>query len=108
MYAELAIVAALALALLGALCWQQLAFRREREAERAAFAEERREWARERRDLNNRIQIPEAAPFMDEEEGPEDRRDDRPTLPEFTMDEAELERARRELANAGYEEGPVG
>lgn len=25
---------------------------------------ERKEWAAERRDLNNRIQVPEAAPFM--------------------------------------------
>jgi hypothetical protein len=31
----------------------------------AANDEERKAWATERRDLNNRIQVPQAAPFMD-------------------------------------------
>lgn len=31
---------------------------------------EREAWAKERRDLNNRIQVPEAAPFMDTGEAP--------------------------------------
>jgi len=31
---------------------------------------EREAWAAERRDLNNRIQVPEAAPFMDTSEAP--------------------------------------
>ena len=35
-----------------------------------AQGQERTEWAAERRDLNNRIQVPEAAPFMDTSEAP--------------------------------------
>lgn len=63
---------------------------------------------RERRDLLNRIQVPQAAPFLTE--GTEEGRsaDDLPTLPEFTMDEVELDRAKQELAELGYSEGPVG
>lgn len=33
--------------------------------ERQAMSLERTAWANERRDLNNRIQVPEAAPYMD-------------------------------------------
>lgn len=33
--------------------------------EREAMSLERTAWANERRDLNNRIQVPEAAPYMD-------------------------------------------
>ena len=33
--------------------------------EREAMSLERSAWANERRDLNNRIQVPEAAPYMD-------------------------------------------
>lgn len=33
--------------------------------EREAISLERTAWANERRDLNNRIQVPEAAPYMD-------------------------------------------
>lgn len=103
------------LALIVALCviaytaWQSYSFNQEREAfarERNAFAAERREWAKERRELNTRIQAPEAAPYM--YDGQEDSsEDDLPILPEFTVDEAELERARAELAEVGYEEGPA-
>lgn len=105
---ELAVVAAITLALLGFIFWQQLVSRREREAEREAFASERREWVRERRDLNNRIQIPEAAPFMeDDPEQPGDREDDLPVLPAGTVDEEQLDRAREALAEVGYDEGPA-
>lgn len=35
-----------------------------RERDHDAFAEERQQWVLERRDLNNRIQAPEAAPWI--------------------------------------------
>lgn len=38
-----------------------------RQQDHAAFARERQEWVLERRDLNNRIQVPQAAPFMSDE-----------------------------------------
>lgn len=72
-----------------------------------AFARERQEWARERGELLTRIQAPQAAPFMFEAD-PKDAENDMPTLPGFTMDEEELERAKQELEEAGYSEGPVG
>jgi hypothetical protein len=110
---ELAVVAAITLALLGFIFWQQLAFRRERDIERAfrgereaAFAAERQEWVRERRDLNNRIQVPEAAPFM-EDSGDDQGGDDLPVLPGGMIDEEELEQARAALNEVGYDEGPV-
>lgn len=43
--------------------WQFYAWERERQL----FAEERKQWVAERRDLNNRIQVPQAAAFMDDE-----------------------------------------
>lgn len=93
-------LAAVALLLLAYIAWQERGFERERQA----FREEREAWVRERRDLLNRIQIPEAAPFIAEEPSEHDL----PTLPEFTMDQSELERAKQELADLGYQEGPVG
>jgi hypothetical protein len=54
---------ALCLVVLVALVvWQFYAWERERHL----FAEERQQWVAERRDLNNRIQAPQAAPFMDD------------------------------------------
>lgn len=47
-------LAALCAALLAFAFWQA-----------QSFAAERRVWANERRELNNRIQAPEAAPFLD-------------------------------------------
>lgn len=38
--------------------------RKEFREEREAMSLERTAWANERRDLNNRIQVPEAAPYM--------------------------------------------
>jgi hypothetical protein len=64
-------------------------------------------WAVERRDLNNRIQVPEAAPFLFEAK-PEDGEDDLPLPPEFVADAEELEKARAALAEVGYEEGGTG
>lgn len=80
---------------------------RERTTREASFSTEREIWVRERRDLNNRIQVPEAAPYLAEEDNPAAAKDDLPVLPEFTVDEEELERAQRELAAAGYEDGPA-
>lgn len=39
--------------------------RAESKGDRDAMSLERTAWANERRDLNNRIQVPEAAPYMD-------------------------------------------
>lgn len=99
---------AIAVVILVIVTWvQSLRAEQALSTERLHFASEREVWVRERRDLNNRIQVPEAAPFMSEgEEGPSP--DDLPILPEFTMDEVELERVKRELAELGYAEGPVG
>ncbi len=98
-------LACFCVALLVAFVLQQWSHRAERKAERAAFAEERQQWVRERRDLNNRIQMPEAAPFLLEDQEPSD--DDMPVMPDFALDEAELEKARQALTEAGYEEGPA-
>jgi hypothetical protein len=81
-------------------------FNSERSALLSAFTLEREVWMRERRDLLNRIQVPEAAPYMTNDDGPSD--DDLPTLPEFEVDAVELERAKAALEEAGYSEGPVG
>lgn len=62
-------LAGASIALLGFLAiWQSYM----RDRERDGFAEERQQWVAERRDLNNRIQVPQAAPFMNDEpaEGP--------------------------------------
>lgn len=100
-------LAASCIALLGFLViWQSYVFTKERTELLACFAEERQIWITERRDLNNRIQIPEAAPFLAEDE-PGDSSDDLPILPEFAIDEEEMEKAKRELDRAGYSEGPV-
>jgi hypothetical protein len=94
------------IALLGFLViWQSYVSARERDKLLADFSSEREIWVRERRDLNNRIQIPEAAPFMADEDGSSE--DDLPTLPGFTMNEEERERAMQELEEVGYSEGPV-
>lgn len=98
-------LAIVALALVAYIVWSTWAVDRDRKAERTAFAEERQQWVRERRDLNTRIQMPQAAPFLLEEDGPSD--DDMPVMPEFAVDEAELERAKLALEEAGYSEGPV-
>lgn len=76
----LIVVGSIALGLM-CLLWvreRQHAKREERwDSERShlteANTEERRAWAEERRDLNNRIQVPEAAPFMGPEEASPDR-----------------------------------
>jgi hypothetical protein len=81
--------------------WQSYVFAQEREE----FAAERQQWVRERRDLNNRIQIPDAAPYLAEADSGSE--DDLPVLPEFEMDSDALERAKAELEAAGYEEGPA-
>lgn len=78
----------------------------ERERLLCAFDAERHAWVKERRDLNNRIQVPESAPYLAEDD-PDAGRDDLPTLPDFAVNEEELERAKAELAAAGYESGPV-
>lgn len=49
------------LALVAYVVWLEL----DRRAQREAFAEERRQWARERRELNNRLQAPEVAPLLE-------------------------------------------
>lgn len=95
------------LALMVYCAWRDRQRDAERRAERAELAAEREQWRIERRDLNNRIQIPEAAPFMEDAERPGDGEDDLPVLPASTVDEAALERAREELAEVGYDEGPV-
>lgn len=77
----------------------------ERDGERTAFASEREAWAQERQDLYNRIQIPEAAPFM--EIGAAPSVDDLPVLPDFTVDSDELQMAKAELEKMGYESGPA-
>lgn len=57
-------LASFCLAVLAALVvWQFYAWERERRL----FAGERQQWVTERRDLNNRIQVPQAAPFMSDE-----------------------------------------
>lgn len=90
----------------GALVALYVSHAKERQALLAAFALERKAWVNERRDLNNRIQIPEAAPYMAEDEPGADV-NDLPTLPEFTVDEEEMERAQRELEQVGYTDGPA-
>jgi hypothetical protein len=61
------IVAACLLGLLALCAYQQ------RQIDKLLTAQEleRGHWAVERRDLNNRIQVPEAAPFMKTDEPPE-------------------------------------
>jgi hypothetical protein len=98
-------LAAVAIALVGYIVWSTWAVDRDRKAERSAFADERQQWVRERRDLNTRIQMPQVAPFLLEDEGPSE--DDMPVMPDFVVDEAELEKANRALAEAGYEDGPA-
>jgi hypothetical protein len=88
--------------LAGVIAWQSYAA----VVERDKFTQERQEWATERRDLNNRIQVPEAAPFLFEAK-PEDAEDDLPLPPEFVADAEELEKAQRALAEVGYDEGPA-
>lgn len=96
------LVAGCFLVLAGVIAWQA----RSADKERQAFAQERREWAAEREQLNTRIQAPEAAPFMFEEDA-ETREDDLPTLPEITMSDEELEQAKKALEEVGYSSGPV-
>lgn len=85
------------------LAWKDGRFDKEREA----FAREREVWVRERRDLLNRIQVPEAAPYLSEADtGPSE--DDLPLLPTQTLTEDEMEAARDALNEVGYAEGPVG
>lgn len=87
--------------------WQSYAYARERAELLAGFATERQQWVRERRDLNTRIQAPQAAPYLLEDQDETAGDDDLPILPEFTMDEAALDRAKAELLSAGYESGPA-
>jgi hypothetical protein len=101
----LTVVGLVALVLI-ALAFQQHAFAKERAVLLANFAEERQQWVEERRDLNNRIQVPEAAPFLFEQ-GADDGENDLPVMPDFALDEESLERAKQELAEAGYEQGPA-
>lgn len=63
-------------------------------------------WDEERGRLLNRIQVPEAAPFLNEQIE-DSGENDMPVLPEFTMDAEELRKAKEELEAAGYSEGPV-
>lgn len=88
-------------ALLAFIAWREYRHEGERVREQEAFIAERETWGRERRDLLNRIQVPEAAPFMD------DGSNDLPTLPEMTLNEEEVEQARQALEDVGYSEGPV-
>lgn len=98
---------ALSFALIACIVWQFYCHLVTLDKERAAFAAEREAWVRERRDLNNRIAVPQAAPFMSEDEqGPS--KDDLPILPEFELDEAKVEEAKAELERLGYSEGLVG
>lgn len=91
------------LLLLAYAAWKERCF----ESEREAFAREREVWVRERRDLLNRIQVPEAAPFLSEADtGPSE--DDLPLLPTQTLTEDEMEAAKQALADVGYTDGPVG
>jgi hypothetical protein len=99
------VIPLICVALLAFVAWRERDRSIERAAERKSFNEERGIWIRERRDLNNRIQVPQAAPFMDTGDGPSDN--DLPLLPDFTIDEAELERAKAELNEMGYAEGPA-
>lgn len=92
--------------LLVALIWLLRSQRAERTELRQAFEDERAAWRAERRDLNNRIQVPEAAPYMDEE-FTKPNENDLPLAPSFTLNEDELRRAREELEAVGYDEGPV-
>lgn len=97
---------ALAFAILALVVWREREHSAERERREKAFNEERGIWIRERRDLNNRIQIPQAAPYLSaEDDGPSE--DDLPLAPEFAVDEDELEKARRHLEAVGYESGPA-
>lgn len=98
---------AIALAALIALfAWVVYSTDRERRRREEAFARERGVWVRERRDLNNRIQIPQAAPFIAEAEEEPDP-NDLPLPPEFAVDQGELEQAMKELEAVGYEDGPA-
>jgi hypothetical protein len=105
MLAGLISLSLICVALLGVLVWLTGNHSEEGKEREKMFTAEREAWVRERRDLNTRIQMPQAAPFLLEEEGPSN--DDMPVMPEFVVDEAELERARLELEEAGYSEGPV-
>jgi hypothetical protein len=106
LYLSLGFAWAILIGLLVAQQGERRQFNDERSALLSTFTLEREVWMRERRDLNNRIQVPEAAPYMTNDDGPSG--DDLPTLPEFELDEADLEKARVALEEAGYSEGPVG
>jgi len=99
-------LAVLSLTFLGAVVFIYLRSETERRELLERFNEERLHWMRERRDLNNRIQVPEAAPYLAEDEPGADV-NDLPTLPEFAVDEEEMERAKRELEQVGYTDGPA-
>lgn len=84
------------LALLALYTWERYqsiiredAHRLERAALLGGFKAEREAWATERTDLNNRIQVPEAAPFMDE--------DAEPQFVPFDDDDAQLDALERDL-----------
>lgn len=74
-------------ALVALLAYQARAYARERQRDRESFAAERKVWAYERRELNNRLQIPAAAPFMDLSDQIEEEPHDKPYVP-FDDDEA--------------------
>lgn len=99
-------LAALSIVLAAAIVLLDARNSNEREKREQAFSEERQVWVRERRDLNNRIQVPEAAPYLADDEPGADR-DDLPVLPEFTVDPEEMERAKQTLEQAGYSDGPA-
>jgi hypothetical protein len=110
MFTALIVVSVIALALVAAGIYQEYTRKQERDAfskEREAFAAERKGWVNERRDLNNRLQAPDAAPYFDESGEEMNPTDYLPVMPEFTLDEGDLDRARKALAEVGYEEGPA-
>lgn len=104
-YLAMAVPTVLALATFAFAVWREREHAAERERREKAFNEERGIWIRERRDLNNRIQIPQAAPFMAVDEDPSP--DDVPLPPDFTVDEDELQKAVAHLESVGYESGPA-
>jgi hypothetical protein len=57
-------VVAVLLGYIGVMRLDVRSSRREFKEDREAMSLERTAWANERRDLNNRIQVPEAAPYM--------------------------------------------
>ena len=59
------------LALVAFIIWRERQYDKQTSEQAQAFRLERIAWAEERRDLNNRIQAPEAAPYMDIEGDPE-------------------------------------